>query len=191
MRAARPGEYPTGHIPLPHNTGRMQKIDRAFHVVADPVLRTAMKFANGMLLGAPEVAWAVVKRVLPPDTDLQGMTLEQAIDDALDYNPGPVVRAAGELAELLGGLRTAAKIVPQTPGIAGVTGKAGRTAVRWGTAEAGRQVSKLAAGAVDPDTEYGYEGCRSHCAGNGYGRLFSGADSGVGHLSRKLRLARP
>jgi hypothetical protein len=182
--------------PLPPNADRMEKIDRAIDTMVGTPLRTALKFANGKLFGAGDIMWGAVKRALPEDMweeEVKDMTLTEAMDHAMGYEPSTFASAVGGIAEFSGRINTAQDIgmntgiLGNTPKDAGAIIAATETAKLFGLAEAANQISKLAATVIDPtETEYGFEGPKAVLRDMSIGALFSFAHSGAKGVWSKL-----
>ena len=146
--------------PLPANALPIEKFDRMLHIIGDPALRIFYKLGKGMLLNSPDAAWAVIKKVAPEDMQevMEGMTLDEAVDWAMDYNPGAVADFMSETAEFIGGISTVGKLLPKVG--PGLLPQAARGAVQFGGARGAKELAKLTAELVDPDTSYGYTGAK-------------------------------
>ena len=133
-----------------------QKMRIGFENVTKAPTRAMIKLAKGKLLGTPDIAWAVVKKLLPPDADIQGMNLDQAMDWAMDYNPSGFSQMASEFAEFGGSIGTAGKILPGTSPHAGTIEKGINRGAKWAAGKAGREISKGVAEKIDnPDLSIG------------------------------------
>ncbi len=160
-------------LALPANATRIEKFDRMLHILADPALWIFYKFAKGMLLNSPEPAWAGIKQIIPEDMQnvVADMTLDEAINWALDYNPGAVADFMGETGQFVGGISTVGKLLPTAgPGFAS---KAIAGAVTFGGAKGAEEFAKLTADLIDPDTSYGYEGAKGVAIDTGIGAGFA------------------
>ena len=146
--------------PLPKGALPIEKFDRLLHIIGDPALRIFYKLGKGMLLNSPDAAFALIKKMAPEDMQevLNGMTLDEAVDWAMDYNPGALVDFMSESAEFIGSISTVGKLIPKVG--PGVLPQAARGAVQFGGARGAREAAKLTAELVDPDTSYGYTGAK-------------------------------
>ncbi len=158
---------------LPKNALPIEKFDRMLHVIGDPALRIFYKLGKGMLLNSPDAAFALIKKMAPEDMQevLDGMTLDDAVDWAMDYNPGAVADFMSEAAEFIGGISTVGKLLPK-PG-PGVVSKVISGAAQFGGAKGAEEFAKLTAELVDPDTSYGYQGAKGVAIDTGIGAGFS------------------
>ncbi len=182
--------------PLPPNADRMEKVDRAMHIATDAPMRTFFKFANGKLFGLGEIMWAGIKRIVPEDVwdeEVRLMTLEEATDWAMGYNPSGFAQLTGDIAEFAGRIGTAQEIgvntglIGKTPTSIGVAGKALEAAKIFGLAATAEQISKAAATKIDPtETEFGYEGAIVVLRDMAIGAAFSLVTSGVKGAWSKL-----
>ncbi len=159
--------------PLPPDALPIEKFDRMLHILGDPALRIFYKLGKGMLLNSPDAAFALIKKMAPDDMQevLDGMTLDEAVDWAMDYNPGALVDFMSESAEFLGGISTVGKLIPKVG--PGVLPQAARGAVQFGGARGAREAAKLTAELVDPDTSYGFEGAKGVAEDMAIGAAFS------------------
>ncbi len=160
-------------LPLPSDALGIEKFDRVLHIIGDPALRIFYKLGKGMLLNSPDAAFALIKKMAPDDMQevLDGMTLDEAVDWAMDYNPGAVADFMSESAEFIGGISTVGKLIPKAG--PGVLAQAGRGAVQFGGAKGAEELAKLTAELVDPDTSYGYQGAKGVVVDMGIGAGFS------------------
>ncbi len=135
---------PKGRVPLPRNASRMEKFDRAVHVLADPVVRTSFLGLKAHALGAVDIAWEALNKYLPEGIS-NDLPLSDAIDEALGYDPGKTMKILGHIAEFSGGYRAGAKILkainPATVKLSRL-GKAAQESLRFGISEVGGQVTK-------------------------------------------------
>jgi hypothetical protein len=182
--------------PLPPNQSRQAKADQALHTFLDAPLRTFFKYANGRTFHAGDLMWAGLKRITPPDIwdeETKDMTLSEATDWAMGYNPSGFAKMIGDVAEFAGGIQTAKGIGIKTGILGGgpkdisVLQKAGEAAKLFGLAGTADQVAKAAATKIDPtDAEYGYEGATAVLRDMSIGAAFSFLGSGVKGVWSKL-----
>jgi hypothetical protein len=162
---------PLSRPTIPEDLSPGQKLRSRISMGLKGPTRVALKGAHGMMLGTPEIGWAVIKRLVPADAPIQGMTLDQALNWAMDYDPSGFSNLAADLAEFSGGVRTAGKLIPG--------GGAIRTGAKFGAAKAGREISKGIAGRIDPDTKQDYEGGAGVLVDTAAGVIFSAAGTGL------------
>ncbi|KKL99260.1 hypothetical protein LCGC14_1816200, partial [marine sediment metagenome] len=166
-----------------------ERLDRAMHVVADPIIRTFYKVMKGRLLGAPEVGWAVVKKVLPGaiTEEARGQTLEQALDEALGYDPSGFIKTVGEVGEFVGALATVKGPLGKLGTPVGIQQKAALTALKFGAVTVADETSKALAEAIDPSTGQSYKGVSAVMLNMAIGAVFSYLQSGVTGAWSKLK----
>lgn len=174
--------------PLPPNATGEERLDRVLHIISDPIIRTTYKIMKGVMLGAPDIAWSALKKILPPEMqeEMRGQTLDQAIDEALGYDPGAFVEFIGEAAEFVGGLKTAGKLLGPLGTPRGAAQKAVAESLRFGGARAAREISKATAEAIDIDTQYGYQGATGVATDMALGAGFSYLRSAASPVIRKV-----
>ncbi len=182
--------------PLPPDADRIERLSRAFDIGVSMPLRTFLKFGKGMTLNAPDMVWALIKRITPDDVwdeEVKNMTLDEAMDWAGGYTPSGFQKGVGELAEFMGRLKTVAPIA-QKIGVIGNTPKsitaleeAFETAKLFGAAAVAQQVSAGASDVIDPtEAEYGFEGPKAVLRDMAIGAILSLAHSGAKGLWSKL-----
>lgn len=186
-----------GDLPaLPPNADRIEKAQRALEIGVGTPLRTFFKFANGRLFGLGDLMWGGLKRIIPEDVfaeEVRNMTLGEATDWAMGYEPSGFANLAGEIAEFSGRIQTAQGIGVKT-GILGrmpksvtVIDKALETAKVFGLAATAEQIKKAAVQKIDPsEAEYGYEGPKAVLRDMAIGAVFSFLHSGVKGAWSKL-----
>jgi len=150
--------------------------DRASRVILtalDPAIDIAHKFGGGLqflnlkllqglTFNAPEIVVAAINRINPELT--KGRTFEQATLEAAEFNPSGFTRTIGEIVEFVGRIRTGQAIGSQlgllggTPKSIGIFGKMIEGAKLGILAGSGEQVSLKILEAIDPETDYGYQG---------------------------------
>lgn len=174
--------------PLPPNATGEERLDRALHIISDPVIRTTYKLMKGIMVGTPEIAWSALKKILPPEMQekMRGQTLDQSIDEALGYDPGAFVEFIGEAAEFVGSLKTAGKLLGPLGTPRGAAQKAVAESLRFGGARAAREISKATAEAIDIDTQYGYQGATGVATDMALGAGFSYLRSTASPVVRKV-----
>ena len=179
--------------PLPTNPDRIEKVSRVVKNIGTVPIRTALKFAKGMTLNSGDLAWGMVKNIVPDEHWADGvkdMNLDEAMDWAMGYDPSGFAKLTGEVAEFTGRLRTAKGIktglTGATPVGLGVIGKATETSIVFGIAATAEQVSKGLAETID-DAEYGFGGKEGIVRDMALGFIFSVATSGVSKFWQALR----
>jgi len=168
--------HPLDRPYLPSDAGRREKIEHVIKSVASMPVRTFVKYGKGLMLGAPEVAWAAIKKITPESMwvdEVKNMTLDEAMDWAMGYNPSEFSRSVSGLAEFMGSLKTAKKAFGPMPKSANLFDTALRNGEKWALARAAREASKLSAGVIDPETDYQYDGAGGVLADFGMGVGFS------------------
>ncbi len=161
---------------LPGDAGRAEKIDHTIKAVGRMPVRAFVKYSKGMLLGTPELAWAAIKKVTPDDmwaAGVKDMTLDEAMDWAMGYNPSGFSKFISGVAEFAGGISTVSGIQGLAPKSATVVDKALRTGGTFALAKMGRELSKFGAELIDPETDYQYEGAPGVLVDFGIGAGFS------------------
>jgi len=161
---------------LPGDAGRMEKVDHTIRSVASMPVRAFVKFGKGLLLGTPELAWSAIKRVTPDsmwDASVKNMSLDEAMDWAMGYNPSGFSKAVSGVAEFAGGIKAIRGFVGPTPKTASVIDKSLRTGEVFALAKMGRELSKFGAEMIDPETDYQYEGAAGVLVDFGIGAGFS------------------
>ncbi len=166
--APKRGFFESRRPPLPPNADRLEKIDRVFDIVVGTPLRVGLKFAKGLTLNVPDLAWAAIKKITPDDiweSDVKKMTLDQAMDWAAGHDPSGFEKLVGNVAEFAGRLRTSRGLGLKTGLLAkdlpkGITvfEKAFEAAKLFGFGETIRQFQRFLSEQIDPETDYQYEG---------------------------------
>jgi hypothetical protein len=129
---------------------KMERFDTAVKLVGAPVIRTFYKYGKGLLLGTPEIAWQAVNKAMG-ETDTKKMTLDEAVDWAMQENPGGFIKAVGEISEFAGAYKTVSpKELPK--GLSWLH-KAGKAALDAMASKTAREASKRVAQEVNPDAE--------------------------------------
>jgi hypothetical protein len=136
---------------------REEQTDKLIKTLGRPVIEGLTGFVRGRLLGAPDLGWALIKKVLPEDQfDLvKDKNLEQAIDMAMGSDKSGLEKLVSGISEMAGGLATMGKLIP---GGQSVTGKIASGAGRFGTLGAIREGVSAASQSIDGDANYGYDG---------------------------------
>ena len=150
--------------------GIQEQVDYWTKKIGRPVVRTFLKHSFGRMLQTPDVGFAILKKSMPDlfneDNEYSNLTLEQAMDRAMDYNPSGFVKSIGDISEFIGGYKTAsAMLKPNIPQgtaikyrIPSVWQKANMASLTAGLSKTGRELSKFTADQIDPSTDYQYEG---------------------------------
>ncbi len=158
---------------LPSDAGRAEKFDHALKAVASMPVRAFVKFGKGLLLGTPDLAFAAIKKITPDELWVDGvenMSLDQAIDWAMGYDPSGFSKLVSEVAEFSGGIKAVGGLVGKgVPKSATVVDKALRNASVFALARTGRELSKFGAELIDPKTDYQYVGAAGVIADFGIG----------------------
>lgn len=165
----RPEDKPA---PLPKGAGRDERLAFAVKNAAAGPVRAFVKFGKGLLLGTPDIAFAAIARAFPK-LELEGKTLDQAIDEAMGINPSGFSKAVSDVAEFAGGLKAVAGVLPKLPKSATVLDKAVRTGLQFSLQKSGREMSKALSQAIDGEADYQYQGAGGVVRDFGFGAGFS------------------
>jgi len=150
---------------LPPNPDRIEVIHRAMQETAGAPLHIGLKAFNALLLGPADLAWATIKRSTPKeewDTEYMNLTLSDALDKAMGYHPSGFIKATGDLADLLGRMKTIRGLLDPYRIFRRahtIMNQVHEGAVLFGLATASEEIGKELNTAIDPtETDYGYEG---------------------------------
>lgn len=142
---------------------RIEKFDTVARGVISPVVGAAnVTWRGAAFLLRP--AWAAFKRTNPDaiPKELRDKNLDQAISWATDRDPGLVEDIIGGVREFVGPANLAGRgigaVTGPVPKSIGAAGNAIRTAIEWGAGAAINEAGKAAAGSIDPNADYGYQG---------------------------------
>jgi len=181
---------------LPPNPSRIEKVDAGIKLLGQTPIRTFFKYANGKMFHIGDVAYAAIKRVMPEGMiaeEAKDMTLTEAVDWAMGYDPSGFSKAIGEIAEFAGGIQSAnalgikTKLVGGTPKGITATIKAAEAGKIYGINAAIAQITKAASTVINPtDTEYGFEGPKAVLRDMAVGAVFSYLGSGIKGVWSKL-----
>lgn len=161
---------------LPSGAGRIEKINHAIRSVTAMPLRAFIKYSKGLLLGTPELAFAAIKKITPDDLWEEGvkdMTLDEAMDWAMGWNPSGFSKTVSGLTEFVGAITTVRGVLGPIPKSATTVDKALRLGETFALAKMGRELSRFGAELIDPETDYQYEGAAGILTDFGIGAGFS------------------
>lgn len=161
---------------LPGDAGRAEKFDHTLRAIASMPVKAFVKFGKGLLLGTPDLAFAAIKKITPDELwadGVENMSLDQAIDWAMGYDPSGFSKLVSGVSEFAGGIKAVAGIAGEVPKSATVVEKTLGTANIFALAKTGRELSKFGAELIDPETDYQFEGAAGVLTDFGIGAGFS------------------